>query len=384
MKNYQETGSIELVFSGSNYFAVLEELIANARVSVEFHTYIFENDATGKRIVSALKNAGRRGVRVFVLADAFGSNSFPSGAVKELQDAGIHFRFFSPLFSGEGISFGRRLHHKIVVADGNKALVGGINIADKYNALQQQIPWLDYAVLLEGKICGQQDVLCKRLYARKTGLLLRRKEPRRISEARNSQVRFRRNDWLLGINEIHQSYFEAIIGAEKSITLVASYFLPGRALRKLLCDAASRGVEIKIILAGKSDVPVIYQAEKYLYNFYLNNRIQIFHWNESVLHGKAMTVDGQWATIGSYNLNYLSHYLSIELNVDIKDKAFAGVFDSHLRQIIEKCMPVRAEDLRKQESFLGKMKMRLGYVTYKLLMNVMLSKRKNKFERNRK
>ncbi len=309
MKNYQQADRIQLVNSGSAYFTMLETLIAGARETLELQTYIFENDETGRLVVAWLKAAAQRGVHVAVMADAFGSNGFTEKIIQELTSAGVRFRFFSPLFSAEGIAFGRRLHHKIVVADGQKALVGGINIADKYNALHEQQAWLDYAVLIEGRVCLGLYTLCRRLFARKQTQLLRKTTEPLAGAASTKLIRFRRNDWLLGRNEIHRSYFEAIIAAQQRITLVASYFLPGRALRNLLRDASARGVQIQIILAGKSDVPVLWLAERYLYNFYLSNNIRIFHWNESVLHGKAMTVDGKWATIGSYNLNYLSHYL---------------------------------------------------------------------------
>jgi len=299
-----------------------------------------------------------------------------------MQAAGIRFRFFSPLFSKEGISFGRRLHHKIAVADGKKALIGGINIADKYKGEGSEDPWLDYAVLVEGQICTQLKVLCRRIYDHKRRLIFPKKETQKIPVQEEQMVRFRRNDWLLGMNEVHKSYLEAVIGAEKSIILVASYFLPGRLFLKLLQEATQRGVEIKIILAGKSDAAIIYQAENYLYDFYLRNGIQVYQWKNSVMHGKAMSVDGSWTTIGSYNLNYLSHYLSIELNIDIRDKTFAENFNRDIHSVIlEKSVRIESERDHRNISLLKRVLMRASYAVYRILRSFMMTRKKQNPEK---
>jgi cardiolipin synthase len=191
-------------------------------------------------------------------------------------------------------------------------------------------------------------------------------------------VRFRRNDWLKGKNEIYKSYVSALAGSTKSIVIVASYFLPGIRFRRLLKKAAMRGVDIRIILAGKSDVASVRLAESYLYDFYLKNKIRIYEWSNSVMHGKAMAVDGEWATIGSYNLNYLSHHISIELNADIIDPGFLDQFSTHLEEIMrEHCVEISHEEVRKAGWF-TKLKMWLAYAFFKLLKEIFVSKKKYK------
>src|SRR5690606_16561044 len=123
--------------------------------------------------------------------------------------------------------------------------------------------------------------------------------------------------------------------SKTSLMMVASYFLPGRSFRRLLSQASARGVTIKLIVAGRSDLASVRLAENYLYAFYLKNNIQVYEWVDSVMHGKAMVVDGNWATVGSYNLNFLSQYASIELNAEIKDATFVKAFDKTLNQIAE-------------------------------------------------
>mgnify|MGYP003637018082 CR=1 FL=1 len=139
---------IELVHSGEDYFLRLEKLIERAEKEIHLQTYIFENDETGNRIAACLKEAAQRKVKVYVLLDAYGSSALPDSFAEDLIQHGILLRFFSPLFSLNNFYIGRRMHHKIVVADKKIALIGGINIADKYHGTTASAPWLDYAVQL--------------------------------------------------------------------------------------------------------------------------------------------------------------------------------------------------------------------------------------------
>jgi cardiolipin synthase len=315
-----------------------------------------------------------------LLCDAYGSFPFNKSLAKELLQTGIRFRLYSPLFSSESIFFGRRLHHKIVVADKKTALVGGINMADKYNDTPGEPAWLDYAVLIHGDVCEYLHLLCESVYKKKLRSRLaaweRKKQEPVVTK---KSIRFRRNDFMKRKNEIHQSYTESIGRAQKSIVILASYFLPGTRFRTLLQKAALRGVRIHIILAGKSDVPSVKLAQDYLYEFYLRNNIQLYEWQDSVLHAKTMLVDKSWATIGSYNLNFLSRYISIELNADIQDAEFIEHFSNHIDRIMqEKCIQVELKEFKEKRGILYTFKMKLAYLFHRLLMNVVMVGRINK------
>lgn len=115
---------------------------------------------------------------------------------------------------------------------------------------------------------------------------------------------------------------------------MCSYFLPGNLFRKKIKAAVSRGVEVKIILAGTSDIMLAKHAERYLYDWLLRNNVTIYEYQETVLHAKVATYDGYWSTIGSYNVNGLSAHASLEINIDVSDKAFAVIVEKKLDQII--------------------------------------------------
>lgn len=372
MNLYQEAENSQLVHSGSHYFDVLERLISESKETIHFQTYIFEGDETGKKVIQALIKAAERGVNVFLMPDAFGSFGFPSDLKKELIQAKIHFRLYSPFLSTENVLPWRRLHHKIVVCDAKKALVGGINIANKYNSISDQKAWLDYAVLIEGTVCMHLHHLCSGFYLKK-GLYKVDEETQKPAASENL-VRFRRNDWLWKKNEIHKSYVEALKHATSSITIVASYFLPGANFRKLLRQASQRGVKIKIIMAGQSDSYSVKLAENYLYDFYLRHNIELFEWKESVLHGKVMLVDERWATIGSYNLNFLSHYISIELNADIFSPAFTKQLSEHLTLITRNYSSTfKLNPSHYKNNLLVKLLMWLSYNFFRLMMTIFVT-----------
>jgi cardiolipin synthase len=164
--------------------------------------------------------------------------------------------------------------------------------------------------------------------------------------------------------------------------IFASYFLPGRNERKLLRNASLRGVDITIVLAAESDAPMFERATHFLYDFILRNKIKIYEYLPSNLHAKVATVDGKWSTIGSYNLNHLSDYASIEINVDVLDEGFAQHFEGILRDIITKdCRQVTFEEYNRRQTWFSRLRGWISYQMIRLLMRItyqLASKRKKK------
>lgn len=327
-----------IIHSGEDYFSCLRHLIDKAQKELLLHVYIFDLDETGNEIITHLKKAAARGVTVNVLADAYGSGDLDKHTIENLKSERIFIRRFEPLFKGIKIQVGRRLHHKVVVVDEQVALVGGINISNRYRGTKEEIAWLDYAILLEGNICRQLSSVCRNIEMKK--FLQQKKNNSKIffhQEKHLTEVsaRARQNDWVRGKNQIRTGFINAIKNSEKNILLAAAYFMPGRNVRRTIKSATKRGVEIKIILSEKSDVAFAKGATEYLYGWMLKNKIRLFEYKPSVVHAKVMVVDEEWLTVGSYNVNYLSDYSSIEMNIDVASKELAGKFHNELEKIIE-------------------------------------------------
>jgi cardiolipin synthase len=180
------------------------------------------------------------------------------------------------------------------------------------------------------------------------------------------------NNWYRNKIEILKSYRSAMKHAQDRMIIFASYFLPGRNERKLLRNASRRGVDIKIVLSAESDMPVFKRATSFLYDFILNNNIKIYEYLPSNLHAKVATVDGKWSTIGSYNMNHLSDYGSIEMNADIHDNLFAVKFEKLLLEIIEKdCRQITVEDYIHSKTRLSRLSDWFSYQMIRILMRIM-------------
>ena len=334
---YTTDNSIELVRGGAPYFNVLEKLINEAAESIHFQMYIYEDDETGKRIADALIRAAHRGVKIYMLLDGYASRPFgDSSTLADLRNAGVHFRWFEPLFKGHNFFVGRRMHHKVIVADEKHGLVGGLNITNRYNDMQDQPGWLDVAALVHGESAKELYNRCVQMWFRrppKTSLVSVR-TPRSFDD--DCFVRVRINDRARNKNQISRSYIEMLQRAQSSVTIMSSYFMPGRVIRKNLSATSKRGVRIRIIMTKVSDVLGAKAAERFFYPWLLRRNIEIYEYRQKVLHAKIATYDGTWVTIGSYNVNDLSAYASIELNLDVHDQGFSNVVDQALERIIER------------------------------------------------
>ena len=359
-KNNLSFKSIQLVHSGDDYFSRLERIINEAVYEIHIQTYIFDNDTTGKRILLALKEALKRQVKVYLLLDSFGSLSFPNEISTELKQAGGHIRFFSPLFSASSFYIGRRLHKKVVVADGKVALIGGINIANRYHGSANEKPWLDFAIEINSSIAKDIQSHCKANYSKKKSALRKIIPPRFESEEKVT-IQILQNDWLNRKSEISEAYIQSISNAKEKVIIVGSYFLPGRKLTHALLEASKNKVKIQLILSGVSDLPMTRRASCYLYSKLLKHNIELYEWNQSVLHGKSMVVDGSWTTIGSFNLNNLSSYASIEMNVGIESAAFATFFEEELQQILLQCQKITPESFQTRNTIISKITTALSY-----------------------
>jgi cardiolipin synthase len=336
---YSFRNRVRLVHGGKEYFSVMTDMIRNATASIHLQTYIYDHDETGTMIGDELIAASNRGVKVYMLIDGYASRHLPSEFIDLLTASGIRFRFFEPILKGNSFYFGRRLHHKILVTDNRYSLVGGINISNRYNDLPGDPAWLDWAVFSEGEVSYELFKVCIEFWyksPRQARAVIAADPPRVFPDDWNCAVKVRRNDWVRRRNQISRSYIEMFNRAEKDIIIMSSYFLPGRVMRRNMARAAARGVTISLILAGTSDVKMAKYAERFIYRWMLRNKVRIYEYPKAVLHAKLSTYDQKWVTVGSYNVNDISAYASIELNLDVMDDEFAKEVTLWMHRTIEK------------------------------------------------
>ena len=377
INNYYTTrNKVKLIRGGNEYFTLLLQLINSAQHSIHLQIYIYDDDETGLMIGEAMMSAAKRNVQVYFIADGYASQVMSKSFIAQLRNAGIHFRYFEPLFKSHRFYFGRRLHHKVVVIDGKHALVGGINIANRYNDMPGMPAWLDYALYVQGEAAVQLFQLCNGMWEKSVVKTIRLPDDiedflKGISEKEYCSVRVRINDWIRYKNQVWRSYFELFNHANKSIVIICSYFLPGWELLRRLSKAAKRGVQIKIILAGPCDVKISKNAERYLYSWMLKNNIEIYEYQPNVLHAKLAVTDGHWVTIGSYNINNISAHASKEVNLDVRNKLFAQKVQKQMEQIIEQdCVRITTENYKASTGFFNRLWQKASYFFIKIVLNL--------------
>ncbi len=361
-KHFHRSDSAQLIRGGRIFFETLEKLINQAKFEIHFQFYILEEDETGNKIINALVNSANSGVDVYVILDAYGSSKLSNDVLEKFEDANIRFKWFRPIISLRNMEFGRRLHHKVVAIDERFALATGLNIANRYNDINNIPAWLDFALLVEGITAKEIKQRCLQIWEKKYELLKRLRKFRLPNvessiKAKYPLIKVSVNDWLRGRNEIYNGYRNALKVANDEIFIAGGYFLPGRILRRSLKEARDRNVAVSVILTKISDVPFSKSASEYLYRWMFSKGIKIYEWEPNVMHGKIAVVDRVWSTVGSFNMNYLSTFESIELNMEIINLSFSEKVSDLLRHIAKnECSEVIEIEFLKKYTIKKKLK----------------------------
>ena len=346
---------VVLLENGESFFPRVLSAIDAAREEVLIETFILFEDGVGKRLHAALVAAARRGVRVEVTVDGYGSPDLSDGFVLALTDAGARLRVFDPKprLLGFRTNVFRRLHRKIVVVDGRCAFVGGINYSDDHLADYGPGAKQDYTVQIEGPAVAV-------IHAFARAALDDPAAPRGWREANGADrpavggalVRVVTRDNVFHLTDIERQYLAAIRTATREVLIANAYFLPGYRLLHELHRAAGRGVQVVLIMQGAPDMPMVANAARRLYPYLLGGGVRIYEYRERPLHGKLALVDSEWSTIGSSNLDPLSLSLNLEANVFVRDPAFNAVVRQRLQQLIDDhCNEVTEADLPRRTPF---------------------------------
>lgn len=277
-----------LLDGGREAYPAMLAAIAAARRVVFLEVYAFSPDGVGAAFVAALSAAARRGIRVEVVIDGVGSAPGASEVEATLAAAGCDVTVFGPLLH---LLAGRmrRNHRKVLAVDGEVAFVGGLNIGDEYVGSLDVPAWADLALELRGPVAAW----------------LQERARRERGRSPPGPVRV----WLSGVGgggRLRRRYLKSIGAARRTLDVAHAYFLPDRRLVRSITAAARRGVEVRLVLAGRSDVALASAGARRLYRRLLRAGVRISEWSRSVLHAKAAVADGAHLLVGSFNLDPLS------------------------------------------------------------------------------
>lgn len=336
--------SVQLLINGEQYYPRVFKAMAQAREEILLETFIIFDDKVGQQLQQVLIDAARRGVRVEVAVDGYGTADLPAPFIAAMTDAGVNFHAFDPQprLVGMRTNLFRRLHRKIVVVDGERAFIGGINYSadhlGDFGAMAKQ----DYAVEVTGPVVAQVHAASKRLMS---PVLQPPSAVRPLTEpaGASSAVLIERDNRLRS-TDIEAHYLQAFRSARQRIVVANAYFFPGYRLMRELRNASRRGVEVQLILQGQPDMRWVRALSRLLYNYLLRDGVAIHEYCQRPLHGKVALVDDQWATVGSSNLDPLSLSFNLEANLFIRDRAFNQQLNQHLQALArEQCKPVTLE-----------------------------------------
>lgn len=336
--------SVQLLINGEQYYPRVFEAMAQAREEILLETFIIFDDKVGQQLQQVLIDAAQRGVRVDVAVDGYGTADLPTEFISAMTDAGVSFHAFDPQprLVGMRTNLFRRLHRKIVVVDGERAFIGGINYSadhlGDFGAMAKQ----DYAVEVTGPVVAQVHAASKRLMS---PVLQPPSAVRPVTEpaGASSAVLVERDNGLRS-TDIETHYLQAFRGAKQRIVVANAYFFPGYRLMRELRNAARRGVDVRLILQGQPDMRWVRALSRLLYNYLLRDGVAIHEYCQRPLHGKVALVDDEWSTVGSSNLDPLSLSFNLEANLFIRDRAFNQQLNQHLQALAsEQCKPVTLE-----------------------------------------
>lgn len=343
MKNkWRKGNSLELCINGEEFFPSVIEAIGQAKKEVIIETFILAEDKVGQQLQQAVIAAARRGVRVDLTVDDYGTWDLTEGFVKAMTESGVRLHVFDPQPKVWGVRLNlfRRLHRKLVVVDQEIAFIGGINYSADHVTDFGKKAKQDYALKLRGPVVSDIHKTCKLLLLRGAT----RKERRAYLRSTKTEVPAETGDIpaMLAVRDnvwhkkdIEKQYLLAIRTAQKRVVIANAYFFPRIFFLSALRRAAKRGVDVTLILQGCPDMPWVTTLSRLLYSYLLRGNVKIYEYCQRSLHGKIAIIDDEWVTVGSSNLDPLSCSLNLEANVFVLDKKLNQHLHEHLQGLID-------------------------------------------------
>lgn len=371
--------AITLLRDGAEALPAMFDAVRTARREVLVEMYWLDSSRVGREFVEALTERARAGVRVRVLYDAIGSLGVDRGMYDPLLAAGGSVTEFNPIAPWRQrfrlTTVSRRDHRKILVVDGARAFVGGLNIGMEWVPVAEGGGgWRDDIAELRGPCVERVRAMFFDVWREQGGDAPDDFTPRSRrqlagiarSELSHDGVTVLGHDAWGARRAIRRAYTSRLRGARRRVVIMNPYFVPDGGVLRALHRAAKRGVEVLVVVPRMSDVPAVTWAGRALYTWLMRRGIQVYEWVGPMLHAKSALVD-DWATTGSYNLDFRSLRYNLEANVASTDPAFVHAMTQSLQDDLAlHCEPVILE-IWSRRPWTEKLRATLFYLLRKLL-----------------
>jgi cardiolipin synthase len=342
---------IELLQNGDAFFPAMLEAIRHARRTINFESYIFYSDATGWQFRDALCERARAGVEVRVLLDGIGSGwSLNNSDVQMLKNAGCKFEYYHPTHSWRVDRTNRRSHRRVLVVDGRIGFTGSAAFADKWSGhAQDPKHWRDMQARIEGPLVRKLQAAFQQHWVKTGGEALSGADQfPELAPAGdlNAQLVTSQSFSMAPVPLVQATAFAA---AERRIWITNAYCTPTETQVDLLVAAVERGVDVHLLLPGpNNDQPLTKSAGRTAYGRMLEGGVKIFEYQPTMIHTKAMVVDGQFSMFGSSNLDARSSEINEELDVVVYDKKFGRDMEAMFETDLQKAKEYTLADFRKR------------------------------------
>jgi cardiolipin synthase len=348
---------VHLLVDGVETFPAMLGAIARARRYVHLETYILKADLTGRIFAGALIERARAGVSVRLMYDGFGAFPISSGYLAELRQGGVEVLEYRPV-GGRRWTWRRWLrrdHRKVLVVDGERAFLGGINISDEYSPRAVGGKgWRDTHAMVEGPVVIELESMFRStwIYAGGAAYAAHSRDADESAAVPGSELAI-----VLGSDDrgrrsvIRRHILHAMARAKRCVYISNAYFVPDRGLRRALRAAAARGIDVKLIVPGESDVKSVQWAGEYSFGGLLRGGVKIHQWFGSHMHAKTMVVDDGWSMVGSYNLDYMSLFWNMEVVLEVVGEVTAEAMHALYQKDLEHCRAVSLEAWARRSIF---------------------------------
>lgn len=321
---------VQLLADSQAAFAAMERAIDEAQAFIHVEYYIYRPDRVGTRIRDLLIRKAGQGVKVRFLYDGIGSWGLSRGFLRPMRDCGIAI---APFLAGRGLSdrwsFNLRNHRKLVIVDNQVAYTGGLNVGDEYLGRNPRWGyWRDTQLQLRGPVVGELAEVFAEDWSISSGERLDGLHDAHSSSApRQADVGVQAHVIADGPDRttrpLRMVLLAALLEAERSITLSTGYFVPPPALQEALRTAASRGVRVRLLVAGPSTYWYSLWAGRSYYQELLDAGAEVYEYEKGLFHAKVVTIDGCWSLVGTPNFDFRSLDLNFEVAVAFADERVA-------------------------------------------------------------
>ncbi len=339
---------VRVFFRGQDAFAAMLEDLAAAASEILLETYILHDDATGRAFQEALAAAAGRGVRVRVFADAFGSIRLGHAFWKQFGAAGVDARFYHPFRRGLRRFFFRD-HRKILVVDRRVAYTGGMNIGDEYGSalIPRERVFRDTHARVEGPAAAEMAAVFREGWVDAEGDAFPI-DPVPWADAAGARVLVLDSRPGRGARKLSAALAAIAGGCRRRLWMTEAYFAPRRRLGGILGRAVARGVDVRLLLPGRTDVPTVRHAGHGFFAGLLRRGVRIFEYQAAALHAKTIVADGLVSVIGSSNVDFRSFERNAECNFAIFDAPIAAEMERQFRRDLEQSAEVLPSEWRRR------------------------------------